>query len=223
MYEANAKLVWEEYEGKLSGCLSGLWCIFSDATPDSAAHHDAAFGSGSFGCAAPGGAVLGNAASRSTTISSTASGGAALDDAAPGGAIPPGGGTFNSITPRNAALGGRAHSCVPLSDAARSAIGKSAAALGYGEASCTFVAQTGSLSAHDIFSIAEGIDPLCVIAADETSAKALADAYGQAVPLDASCRLFGRDAVAFRSFEALLDSNDHKQKAWALLKQLPRI
>lgn len=142
MYEANAKLVWAEYEGKLSGCLSGLWCIFSDAA---------------------------------------------------------------------------------LSDAARTAIGKSAAALGYGEASCTFVSQTGSLSAHDVFTITEGIDPLCAIATDETSARALAGAYGQTVPLDASCRLFGRDVVAFRSFEALLDSAEHKQKAWALLKQLPRI
>ena len=189
MYEANAKLVWEKYEGILSGCLSGLWCIFSNGAPGN-----------------------GTASGNGIPSSGTASGNAETNGSSTSGGI------ASSTAPDNAAPDNGT-----LSNAARTAIEKSAAALGYGEASCTFVAQTGSLSAHDVFSIAEGIDPLCVIATDEISARALAGAYGQAVPLDASCRLFGRDAVAFRSFEALLDNASHKQKAWALLKQLPRI
>ena len=40
--------------------------------------------------------------------------------------------------------------------------------------------------------------------------------------LDGACRLFGRDAVAFKSFEHMLDDAQSKQAAWALLKKLPR-
>ncbi len=82
---------------------------------------------------------------------------------------------------------------------------------------------TPRLTKDDLFLVVEGVDPLCVVAADVASAKALAATYRQDVPVDARCRLFGRDAVAFRQFEALLDDSAHKQKAWALLKQLPRL
>lgn len=109
-------------------------------------------------------------------------------------------------------------SAEPLCDAARSALAKSAAALGYGDAACTFVAHTKGMPARDAFTILEGIDPLCVVVADEASAQTIAEAYGQAVPFNTLFRLFGRDAVSFRSFEALLTSAENKQKAWAVLK-----
>ena len=54
------------------------------------------------------------------------------------------------------------------------------------------------------------------------AARALGAAYRQEVPLDGACRLFGRDAVAFKSFEHMLDDAQSKQAAWALLKKLPR-
>lgn len=110
----------------------------------------------------------------------------------------------------------------PLGNTACSALAKSAAALGYGDAACTFVAHAKELSAHDAFTILEGIDPLCVVIADEASAQTIAEAYGQAIPFNTHLRLFGRDAVSFRSFEALLTSAENKQKAWAVLKLLPR-
>ena len=61
-----------------------------------------------------------------------------------------------------------------------------------------------------------------VVAADAEAARALGAAYRQEVPLDGACRLFGRDAVAFKSFEHMLDDAQSKQAAWALLKKLPR-
>ena len=79
------------------------------------------------------------------------------------------------------------------------------------------------IGGEELFAVIEGLDPLCVVAGDATGAQALANAYQQSVPLDAHCRLFGRDAVAFRSFESLLGSAESKQRAWALLKKLPRL
>ena len=55
------------------------------------------------------------------------------------------------------------------------------------------------------------------------AAQALAAAYGQPAVPGEHGRLFGRDIVAFHRFEDLLDDATHKQKAWALLKKLPRL
>ena len=102
-------------------------------------------------------------------------------------------------------------SAARLGDAARSALEKSAAALGY-----------AALDGQALFLLLEGLDPLIVVAADAEAARALGAAYRQEVPLDGACRLFGRDAVAFKSFEHMLDDAQSKQAAWALLKKLPR-
>lgn len=106
----------------------------------------------------------------------------------------------------------------------RNALESAAAARGYGRGTCTFAnlaADGALLDEKALFLLMEALDPLCVIAADEAAARALADAYRCAVPLDAPCRLFGRDAVAFRSFARMLDDDRSKQRAWAILKKLP--
>lgn len=120
-------------------------------------------------------------------------------------------------------------STIRLGDAAQSALENSAAALGYGHACCTYVALRPDSAAGDaaldgqaLFLLLEGLDPLIVVAADAEAARALGAAYRQEVPLDGACRLFGRDAVAFKSFEHMLDDAQSKQAAWALLKKLPR-
>ena len=120
-------------------------------------------------------------------------------------------------------------SAARLGDAARSALEKSAAALGYGCVCCTYVvlradgtAGDAALDGQALFLLLEGLDPLIVVAADAEAARALGAAYRQEVPLDGACRLFGRDAVAFKSFEHMLDDAQSKQAAWALLKKLPR-
>ena len=116
-----------------------------------------------------------------------------------------------------------------LGDEARRALESSAAALGYGHACCTYAILhpegadgDAALDGQAVFLVAEGLDPLVVIAADAEAAQALGGAYRRDVPVDAACRLFGRDAVAFASFESILGDAQSKQAAWALLKKLPR-
>ncbi|MEE0845916.1 MAG: hypothetical protein U0L71_06940 [Eggerthellaceae bacterium] len=112
----------------------------------------------------------------------------------------------------------------PLEGTARTALENSARQLGYGDA-CTFVVlecPEGSLDAPALFTLIEGLDPLCLIAADADAARLLSEAYRCPVPQGGATRLFGRPTVAFRSFPAMLRSPDDKQRAWALLKKLPR-
>ncbi|HIT45311.1 MAG TPA: hypothetical protein IAC28_04355 [Candidatus Aphodovivens excrementavium] len=114
----------------------------------------------------------------------------------------------------------------PLSPPARNALESSAASLGFGDNSCAFVVVEGadaSLDANSLLSIVEGLDPLRLVAADASAAHLLSEAYRSPVPLDKPSRLMGRDAVAFTSFEAQLETSQNKQVAWALLKKLSRL
>lgn len=125
-----------------------------------------------------------------------------------------------------------AMSARPLGSDARNAIGKTLESFGYGLNACTYAtllpadasAEGGdvALDAQALFLLVEGLDPLCVICADETSAQALGQAYRTTFPLDAAVRAFGRPAVVFRDFSALMNSEKGKQQAWRLLKSLPK-
>ena len=75
----------------------------------------------------------------------------------------------------------------------------------------------------DLFTLVEGIDPLAVVATDAAAAARLARAYRQSVPADEACRIFCRNAVAFRDLESMLETPEGKQRAWALFKKLPRL
>lgn len=111
-----------------------------------------------------------------------------------------------------------------LGNEAQTALASSARSLGYGDA-CAFVTldgPDGRLDASSLLLLMEGLDPLCVIAADGDAAHLLADAWRCPVPEGALSRPMGRPTVAFRSFEGMLGSSQDKQKAWALLKKLPR-
>ena len=109
----------------------------------------------------------------------------------------------------------------PLSERSRSALNNAMASLGYGNDACTFAVVEG-LDDQALFLLIEGLDPLCLIAADQEAARALGRAYRCDVPLGKPGRAFGRDAAAFRDFDAMLDDGQDKQIAWALLKKLPR-
>lgn len=111
-----------------------------------------------------------------------------------------------------------------LPDQARAALASSARSLGYGDA-CAFAAlrgEDGALDASSLFLLVEGLDPLCLIAADSAAARLLSEAYRQPVPEGQPSRIMGRPAVAFASFASLLADDRDKQRAWALLKKLPR-
>lgn len=111
-----------------------------------------------------------------------------------------------------------------LSDAARGALGKSVAALGYGEGSLTYICigtpEGFEASAGDVLTMVEGLDPLCLIAADAPAAALLGEAFRCEVAPDAFSRVRGRSAVAFADLESMLGDPDDKQKVWALLKKL---
>ena len=114
----------------------------------------------------------------------------------------------------------------PLDERARAALNSSVDALGYGRDGCTFIslqADDGSLlDDQALFLLVEGLDPSCLIACDQVTATALGKAFRcEVLPMKQS-RVFGRTAVAFRNFTAMLDDGQDKQVAWALLKKLPK-
>lgn len=117
-------------------------------------------------------------------------------------------------------------SAEPLDERSRAALRSSADALGYGRDACTFAvldAGDGSLlDERALFLLVEGLDPVCLVAADEGAASALGRAYRCTVEPAKPNRVFGRTCIAFRDFGAMLDDGQDKQVAWALLKKLPK-
>lgn len=130
-----------------------------------------------------------------------------------------------------------------LSEQAKGALKNSVAALGYGKAACTFLALNNGAAAEpdgasaaaepgaaqgvlregDLFAAVEGLDPLLLIIADARAVQACADAYRLPLSVLDKGRLFGRDVITFDSFETMLADPEEKQKAWRLLKRLPRL
>ena len=233
MYTAAADRVWREFDAHLSGNRMGLWCVVSErplgeAARQAIANSAAALGFGEDTCtfvtlkatepvetASVAGAGCGqnDAAKNGTAADSATESGASDAPCGRGGTATEGG-----VREQDDTSGGDAARTARRQDAG----GQDAGGQDAGGQDAT-AAPAAPLGRDDLFLVVEGIDPLRVVAADVASASALAATYRQDVPLDAHCRLFGRDAVAFRQFESLLGDDAHKQKAWALLKKLPRL
>ncbi len=79
-----------------------------------------------------------------------------------------------------------------------------------------------ALSATEVFCAIEGTDPAALVIADAPSAAQCAEAYRCPIPTDTSLRLLCRSTVVFTDFVPMLASTAEKQRAWALLKKLPR-
>ena len=97
-------------------------------------------------------------------------------------------------------------SAARLGDAARSALEKSAAALGYGCACCTYVvlradgaAGDAALDGQALFLLLEGLDPLIVVAAGARAAPAPRGAPPPGGPPCRGRRPLGRGAGALQS------------------------
>lgn len=108
----------------------------------------------------------------------------------------------------------------PLDNRARNALEKSFAALGYGNAPCTY-ANVNGLDARAGFSLIEGLDPLCLVATDEAAAQLCAQAARQTFPYWRQTRLFGREARAFPQLNNSLATESDRQAVWRSLKTLP--
>ncbi|MEG2530935.1 MAG: hypothetical protein RSA59_03765 [Raoultibacter sp.] len=115
---------------------------------------------------------------------------------------------------------------IPLDSDAAGGLDCACAALGGGEDSVTFLTLADSekevFNDTDLFATIEGLDPFMLIAADTAAMDALSSAYRQELEPLRHDRLFGRDLCAFPSFSAMLAEKQTKQKAWALLKTLPK-
>lgn len=125
----------------------------------------------------------------------------------------------------------------PLNGAAHTALENSAASFGYGEHACTYVCLEGfsnssatpqeaafqTLSESTLQRVIEALDPRCLVLADAPAMQTCAAAYEEALSGDALNSLRGRDTLCFKDFEALMQTPESKQKAWALLKKLPRL
>lgn len=121
--------------------------------------------------------------------------------------------------PRSAAV--LVASCGALPDAARTALDSSFQRLGWG--ACTYLAWPRDLDDPTaLFMAVEGLDPCVLVVADGQMARLCEEAFRQKPPFLKAFRLNCRDCCAFQDFAALLDSPEHKQRAWAALKTLPK-
>lgn len=112
------------------------------------------------------------------------------------------------------------------------ALDKSLAAFGYGTDAfsiATIEPLDTSVEGGDIaldpqalFLLVEGLDPLLLICADADAVSLACAAYRSQFEHDAPARVLGRPAVMFRDLDDLMESDAGKQKAWKLLKSLPR-
>ena len=110
-------------------------------------------------------------------------------------------------------------------DASHTAVENSLRALGYGSDTCTYVATDTplTLDATALFTLIEGLDPLCIIVLDRKAADLLALAYRTELHVHTALRIFGRTVIAFDNFAAMMTTAEDKQRAWALLKKLPKL
>lgn len=72
----------------------------------------------------------------------------------------------------------------------------------------------------DLMQLVESIDPLCLIVLDQRAAEVLSRAYNQPVKLEACDSILGRPCCAFVDFGRMLQTDERKQRAWALFKEL---
>ena len=149
---------------------------------------------------------------------------------------------FSDFVEGNPDGGALALSTQPLPANARDALERSLDAFGYGRNALAYVtlearaaagqpAQTADSTApyaapldpRAQFLLIEGIDPICLIACDDRAVASLEAAYRTACTRDTSMRILGRPCVLFGDLPALLATDQGKQRAWALLKTLPRL
>lgn len=113
-----------------------------------------------------------------------------------------------------------------LSAAARDALEKTAASLGYGAAAPLFIdtdADSSTIGPEDLFALLEAVDPLCIVVAQPESLQLLCRAYRIEPPAQPAFRMFGREVRAIPDMNRLMETPQGKQRAWAVLKTLPRI
>ena len=142
-----------------------------------------------------------------------------------GGAASSGAGAVTEAGGASAVTGGMGSSGTAGGGAGGANAGASEGEVGDGATNATGEAAV-QLGAYDLMSIVEGLDPLVIVATDHRACGLLFRAYrcsGKAAAVDSALRIMGRTCIAFRDFESMMSSAEGKQKAWALLKKLPKL
>lgn len=80
--------------------------------------------------------------------------------------------------------------------------------------------ESTSLDPANLMQLVESIDPLCLVVLDQRAAEVLSRAYNQPVKLEACDSILGRPCCAFVDFNRMLQTDERKQRAWALFKEL---
>lgn len=82
------------------------------------------------------------------------------------------------------------------------------------------VSRETTLTPADLILIIETLDPFAVVSVDMASAKLLADAYRTQIKLNTPQTLLGRPLRCFENFDSMISTQEGKQNAWKLLKNL---
>lgn len=112
------------------------------------------------------------------------------------------------------------------SEQARKAIEATATRAGIAASDIFWIALRGvaqpaeELDAPSLLHLIEAIDPLCLVVTEQVSARTLSLAYNQPIKLDCCDGVLGRPCCAFVDFERLLQTDERKQRAWTLLKEM---
>ena len=110
-----------------------------------------------------------------------------------------------------------------------SALKASAERLGYGRDGIAWIslrpsvaqdAESMKLGEKDLYTIIEGIDPIGIIATDDSAARMIGLAYGVECRPNSVQDVNARCTVALGDFALMLKDPDSKQKAWRLMKHL---
>lgn len=111
----------------------------------------------------------------------------------------------------------------------REAMRASAERLGYGHDSCAWIVTnyepetdnpSEEISDSSLKTLIEGLDPIAIVTTDSSALKVLNTAYSKRLGLNDLGYFNGRKAVSLNDFTTMLESEESKQLAWYLLKNL---
>ncbi len=125
-------------------------------------------------------------------------------------------GTYQGSVNAAAIVVASAEPCKQAKDAITAAFRE----LGY---SSTSLGWTVPAPEGDLFTLIEAICPVAVVALDRDAALELSRSFNTPLSLGVETQLLGHACVCFEDFAAMLQDADAKQKAWRLLKTLPRL
>lgn len=107
----------------------------------------------------------------------------------------------------------------PVSEQARAAVLATAQRGGFSANDIVWI-RTTELEPPDLMHLIEAIDPLCAVVLDQRAAETLSRAYNQPIKLAECDFVLGRPCAAFIDFNRMLETDERKQQAWSLMKEM---